>query len=182
MRDIGSVFTFVVCFVAILGAIHIGMYNQFIQLKQQIKAAVSNIDVALTKRYNALTNIVEVVKGYMKHEQEVYLRVTKVRRSSLAYLESSDRALEEDQQKIFAYAEAYPELKADTNFLHLQKVIADCEEHLQAARRLYNQSVKEYNIKIDGFPTNIIARQMGLTKENYYLANEEERENISINL
>ncbi|MPM75669.1 Protein LemA [bioreactor metagenome] len=124
--------------------------------------------------------MVEVVKGYAKHEQAVFAEIAALRSHSI-----TDLSLADDQQsaaltKLIGLAEAYPELKADVNFLHLQKVVADVEEHLQAARRLYNQAVKEYDIKLETFPSNLIGKLMNLEAKPFYAAKSEQRSNLDI--
>ncbi|MDD3924593.1 MAG: LemA family protein, partial [Erysipelotrichaceae bacterium] len=148
----------------------ITMYNRFKSLDLQAEAALSNIDVALSKRYDTLSNMVEVVKGYAKHEKDVLVSITKARKDSLEGMSDADERQSSEMRQLLALAEAYPDLKADTNFLHLQKVIADVEEHLQAARRLYNQSVKEFNTGLQTFPSNIIGSMMNLVAKPFYKA------------
>jgi len=165
--------------VIIIGFI-ITAYNGFKTLDLQAKAALSNIDVALVKRYDTLTNMVEVVKGYSKHELDVFTEIAIIRSHTLKAINDTDNKQSETLNKIMGLMEAYPQLKADQNFLHLQHVIADVEEHLQASRRLYNQSVREYNTRLDVFPSNIIGKIMNLMSKEFYVSNVEQRENVEI--
>jgi LemA protein len=126
--------------------------------------------------------MVEVVKGYAKHEKEVLIKITEVRGHTLAAINETDYKQGDELGRILALAEAYPNLKADQNFLHLQRVIADVEEHLQAARRLYNQSVKEFNTRLETFPSRIIGSSMNLSKKEFYTATSEQKENVKIKL
>ena len=167
--------------VVIIGTV-VAIYNQFKSLDLQAEAALSNIDVALSKRYDTLTNMVEVVKGYAAHEKEVLIKITEVRGHTLAAINETDTKQSDELSRILALAEAYPNLKADQNFLHLQRVIADVEEHLQAARRLYNQSVKEFNKHLETFPSRFVGSSMKLTKKEFYTASSEQKENVKIKL
>ena len=158
------------------------IFNRFKSLELQAEAALSNIDVALSKRYDTLTNMIEVVKGYTKHEKEVLIKITEVRSHNLVSINETDNKQDEELKRILALAEAYPNLKADQNFLHLQRVTADVEEHLQAARRLYNQSVKEFNTRLETFPSRIIGSSMNLNKKEFYTATSEQKENVKIKI
>lgn len=158
------------------------IYNRFKSLDLQAQAAISNIDVALVKRYDTLINLVEVVKGYTKHESSVFSEVVKARSKALSDMAVADEKQTVALNNIMALAEAYPDLKANQNFLHLQKVIADTEEHLQAARRLYNQSIKAFNTSLEVFPSNIIGSAMNLTAKEFYSATSEQKEAIRVNL
>jgi len=155
-------------------------YNRFKTLDIQSQAALSNIDVALVKRYDTLTNMVEVVKGYAKHESAVFTEIATIRSHTLEAINDTDNKQTETLDKLMALVEAYPQLKADQNFLHLQHVIADVEEHLQAARRLYNQSVKEFNTRLEVFPSNIVGKLMKLSNKEFYVSKVEQRENVDV--
>ena len=155
-------------------------YNRFKTLDIQSQAALSNIDVALVKRYDTLTNMVEVVKGYAKHETDVFTEIATIRSHTLEAINDTDNKQTETLDKLMALVEAYPQLKADQNFLHLQHVIADVEEHLQAARRLYNQSVKEFNTRLEVFPSNIVGKLMKLSNKEFYVSKVEQRENVDV--
>ncbi len=149
----------------------------------KIDEANSGIDVALTKRYDVLTKMIDVVKGYTKYEQETIFKTVELRQG-MTMKEKSDAnvAMEENFTKIAALAENYPDLKASENYKELQLSIADVEEHLQAARRLYNSNVSIYNQKIVTFPSSIIANSKGMTKKEFFNAEDKKREDVKIDL
>lgn len=142
--------------------------------------AYAGIDVALSKRYNLITNLVETVMGYAKHEKEVLTLVTNLRNTDKTNLDNYSESLDNTKRQLFMLVESYPELKADTNFLHLQKSLSDVEEHLQAARRLYNRSVADYNTYIQMTPRNLIPIIKNASSKIYFQAHEDERGNIEI--
>lgn len=157
--------------------IYISNYNSINRLSIKIDETFSGIDVALAKRYDLLSQMVAVVKGYMKHEKETLLEVIKIRKGmSLEEKEIVNKKMDESSKKINIVIERYPELKADKNVMILQKAILDCEEHLQAARRLYNSSVSQYNQKIVTFPGNVIAKKINTTKREFFKVEEEKKE------
>ena len=161
----------------VLLIIYVSNYNSINRLSIKIDETFSGIDVALAKRYDLLTQMVAVVKGYMKHEKETLLEVIKIRKGmSLEEKESANQKMDESSKKISLVIENYPELKADKNVMVLQKAILDCEEHLQAARRLYNSSVSQYNQKIVTFPGNIIAKKNNATRKEFFKVEEEKKE------
>lgn len=149
----------------------------------KIDEASSGIDVALTKRYDTLTKMIDVVKGYAKHEKETLFEVINLRKDMTMEEKSKANAkMDENFQKIQVIAEAYPELKSSENYNTLQKSIADVEEHLQAARRLYNANVSSYNQMLVSFPTSIIANNKGLTKKDFFEADTTKKEDVKIDL
>lgn len=161
----------------------ISIYNKFIQVKNKVEEALSGIDVALARRYATLTNTVEVVKGYVKHEKEVLLKVVELRQNPTM----KDRVMVDENQseaitQIFALQESYPELKANQQFLALQDTIRDLEEHLAASRRMYNSNVSIYNNLVLSFPSNLIGNMMNAQKQEYFQATGEERKNVQVNL
>jgi len=157
--------------------IYISNYNSINRLSIKIDETFSGIDVALAKRYDLLSQMVAVVKGYMKHEKETLLEVIKIRKGmSLEEKEIVNKKMDESSKKINIVIERYPELKADKNVMILQKAILDCEEHLQAARRLYNSSVSQYNQKIVTFPGNVIAKKINATKREFFKVEEEKKD------
>ena len=157
--------------------------NRFNRLGIRIEESTSGIDVALTKRYDVLTKMIEVVKGYTKHEKEVFFKVAELR-NNMTIKEKSDvnASMNDDFDKIRVLAEDYPELKASENFRTLQKAIVDVEEHLQAARRLYNSNVSAYNELLLSFPSNIVAGVKGLKKKDFFAAKEEEKNNVNVDI
>ena len=169
--------------IAILGIYIISIYNKFIQVKNKVEEALSGIDVALARRYATLTNTVEVVKGYVKREKEVLLKVVELRQNPTM----KDRVMVDENQseaitQIFALQESYPELKANQQFLALQDTIRDLEEHLAASRRMYNSNVSIYNNLVLSFPSNLIGNMMNAQKQEYFQATGEERKNVQVNL
>lgn len=167
--------------VAIIVLWYITTYNGIKVLKLKVKEGASGIDVALTKRYDTLTKLLDVVKGYQKHEKEVLVEVINLRSGmSMAERNEANRKMDDMMSRINVLAEAYPELKSSNNFLELQKSITDVEEHLQAARRLYNANVSAYNAKIVMFPNSIVASGMGAVEEPYFEAEEAKRADVKM--
>ena len=160
----------------------IGTYNQFIRVKNKVDEALSGIDVALAKRYAILTNLVEVVKRYVQHEHEVLVSLVKLRNGNMLNRVEVDQNQLLAKEQLFALQEAYPELKANEQFLSLQAAIQDVEEHLAASRRMYNSNVSIYNDLVLSFPSNLIGNMINAGKMEYFIAKEEERENINITL
>lgn len=149
----------------------------------KIDEASSDIDVALTKRYDVLTKMIDVVKEYAKYEQETLFKTIELRKNmTIQEKNEANKAMEDSMEKIYALAENYPDLKASENYKALQQSIADVEEHLQASRRLYNANVSSYNQQIVTFPTSIIANSKGLAKKEFFVADEKKREDVKIDL
>lgn len=149
----------------------------------KIDEASSGIDVALTKRYDVLTKMIDVVKGYAKHEEEVLFKTIELR-SNMSIEEKNDvnKMMEEDFSRIYALAENYPDLRSSENYKTLQQSVADVEEHLQAARRLYNANVSAFNKKLVTFPISIVASAKKLNKKDFFVADENKRQDVKINL
>lgn len=148
----------IVLFVLVLAAI----YNGLISLKVRSEEAWSDIDVQLKRRYDLIPNLVNTVKGYAKHERELFEKVTKARSDAISAKgikeqQKAENVLTEGLKSVFAVAESYPDLKASENFLRLQEELSDTENKIEAARRFYNANVRDLNIKIKTFPSNIIA-------------------------
>lgn len=149
----------------------------------KIDEADSGIDVALTKRYDVLTKMIEVVKSYAKHEKETLIKVIKLRDNmSLEEKNQVNKSMDKALEKINIVAENYPELRSSENYKTLQESILDVEEHLQAARRLYNANVSLYNQLIVTFPTSIVASTKGLTKKEFFQIEDEKRNDVKIEL
>lgn len=177
-----AIIVIVVAVVIILAYI-ISISNGLNRAIVKIDEASSDIDVSLTKRYDVLTKMIDVVKGYAKYEQETIFKTIELRQNmTMKEKNEANMLMEENMQKINALAENYPDLKASENYKTLQKAIADVEEHLQASRRLYNANVSSYNQKIVTFPTSIIANNKGLTKKEFFSAEEKKREDVKIDL
>ncbi len=140
----------------------IAIYNRLVQKKNRMQEGWSGIDVQLKKRYNLIPNLVETVKGYAKHEKETFDQVIKARNAAINakgvdQQQQAENMLTSALSGLFALAEAYPDLKANTNFLQLQEELSKLESDIEKARRYYNATVRENNILIESFPSNIIA-------------------------
>ncbi len=166
--------------VAVVLVIAVIMITNDLKRKElKVDEAFSGIEVALTKRYDMLTKMVDTVKGYIKHEQEVFADVSRVRSGmSMGELSSTERALGQLQSQVYAVAERYPDIKADSTFGELQRAIEDVEEHLQAARRLYNANVNSYNTALVVFPSSLFAG--GRKPRELFEAEEYKREDVKI--
>jgi len=161
-------------------------YNSLIRRRYQVKESWSDIDVQLKRRYDLIPNLVETVKGYMTHERTVFEKVTEARTKAMGANTKEEKLGAENilsgtLKTLFAVSENYPELKANTNFLDLQRELADTENKIQAARRFYNGNVMDYNTKIETFPNKLIAGAFGFKKEEFFgLEKEEEKEPIKV--
>ena len=150
-----------------------GIYNRLVRLRALVKEGFSGITVQLRRRADLIPNLVETVQGYATHEREVFEEVSANRSKALS-AGSVEATAQADMQmsgllgRLFAVAEAYPELKANTNFLQLQDQLANIEGELQSARRYYNATVRDLNSTIQSFPPLLIARPMGFTEEPFY--------------
>jgi LemA protein len=156
----------------------IGAYNGLVRLKNRTEEAWSDIDVQLKRRYDLIPNLVSTVKGYAAHESGVFERVTEARTKAMSATGIAEKGQAENMlagalKSVFAVAEAYPELKANENFLELQRELSDTENKIQAARRFYNGNVMELNTKIEMFPSNIIAGMFNFVKREFFELEEE---------
>jgi LemA protein len=155
-------------------------YNRLITLKNRAKEAWSDIDVQLKRRYDLIPNLIETVKGYAAHEKGVFENVTKARVSAMAAEQSGDpkkigeaeNMLSGTLKTLFAVSENYPDLKASANFIELQRELRDAEDKIQAARRFYNTNARDMNIKIESFPSNIVARIFNFAKIDFFEVEE----------
>ncbi|PIP55591.1 MAG: hypothetical protein COX06_02430 [Candidatus Zambryskibacteria bacterium CG22_combo_CG10-13_8_21_14_all_42_17] len=148
-------------------------YNGFIRLINRAKEAWADIDVQLKRRYDLIPNLINTVKGYATHESSVFENVTKARTAAMGAGSLSDKGQAENMltnalKSIFAVAEAYPDLKANQNFLELQRELSDTENKIQAARRFYNTNVRDLNTKIESFPSNLIANMFNFPKMEFF--------------
>ena len=168
----------------IIVAWYISTMNWFRRTKVKVDEANSGIDVALTKRYDLLTKALAAVKGYAKHEAETLSKVIGMRTGSIKELSLDEKSklnaeLSQVQRGINVVVEQYPQLKADTQFTLLQSQTADCEEQLQAARRVYNSNVSIFNQKRVTFPSSIVAKRIGFTSDlEFFKADEEKRQDV----
>ena len=153
--------------------------NNIKRMEIKVDEAFSGIEVALTKRYDMLTKMLDVCKGFMKHESELFSKVISLRQGmSLGEMGRADREMGELTGRLFAVAENYPELRSAQVFAELQQGIRDAEEHLQAARRLYNASVSSYNAAIAVFPDSLLAR--GRSPREFFEAEDAKREDVKV--
>lgn len=161
-------------------------FNGLVVLKNRAKEAWSDIDVQLKRRYDLIPNLVETVKQYASHERELFEKVTQARAAAMGATGLKDKAgaenmLSDTLKNLFAVAENYPDLKASTNFLELQRELTDTEDKIQAARRFYNTNVRDMNIKVESFPASLIASTFGFKQmELFQTANEAEREPVKV--
>lgn len=162
---------------------YISTSNKLNRCIVKIEEADSGIDVALTKRYDVLTKMMDVVKAYAKHEKETLFEVINLRKGmSLEEKNVENAKMTKNLEKINLVAEAYPELKSSENYKTLQQSIIDVEEHLQAARRMYNSNVSIYNQMIVTFPASIVANLKSLTKKAFFEAEDVKKSDVKIDL
>ncbi len=172
----------VLAVVAVIVLWAIVAYNNFVKLIQRTKEAWADIDVQLKRRYDLIPNLVETVKGYAAHERETFDAVTNARAKatqmhidasqmtadSIAAMAGAEAGLTQALGKLLAVAEAYPDLKANTNFLQLQNELTDTENKIQAARRFYNGNARDLKIALQSFPSNIIGNMFNFKEESYF--------------
>ena len=154
------------------------MYNGLVTLNIRADEAWSDITVQLKRRYDLIPNLVNTVKGYAKHESGVFEKVTEARANALSAQgvkeqAQAENAFQETLKSLFAVSEAYPDLKANTNFQHLQAELVDTEDKIQASRRFYNGVVRDFNTKRKVFPTNIFAGMLGFNKDREFFELDE---------
>jgi LemA protein len=174
--------TVVLIIIAVLALGLIVIYNGLVKARIRVDEAWSDINVQLKRRYDLIPNVVEAVKGYAKHEKDTLENVTKARTAAMDATGLTDKAKSENMltdalKSLFAVAEAYPDLKANQNFLHLQQELVDTEDKIQASRRFYNGGVRDYNSKLQVFPTNILGSMLGFTNRDFFeVTNQDEVE------
>ena len=161
------------------------LYNGLVTAKVRVQEAWSGIDVQLKRRSSLIPNLIETVKGYAKHEKEVFENVTKARSALLSAKNPKEAAAADNMlagalKTLFAVAEAYPNLKAAENFKELQEELSDTETKIAASRQFYNSNVLDYNTKIKIFPNVVLARLLGFTPEEFFEAEEETKKDISV--
>jgi LemA protein len=152
-------------------------YNSLVRRRNQVHESWSDIDVQLKRRYNLIPNLVETVKGYATHEKTAFESVTTARAQALGAATPREQAQAENAlsatlKSLFAVAEAYPDLKANANFLELQRELSDTENKIQAARRFYNTTVRDLNTAIEQFPTNLVARMFSFKQAEFFELDE----------
>lgn len=176
---------YVLLLLAVLAVIVVGIYNGLVKLKNKCEEAWSDIDTQLKRRYDLIPNLVETVKGYASHESSTFEKVTEARTKAMGAQTVHEKEVAENMltsalKSIFALAENYPDLKANQNFLELQKTLTEIEEHIQLSRRYYNATVRDLNTKIEVFPNNLIAGPFGFEKREFFQAEEGEKENVKV--
>lgn len=178
----------IVAIVVVIILIIAAYFNRLVSLKNRSKEAWSDIDVQLKRRHDLIPNLVETVKGYAKHEKGIFEEVTKARSEAISSKGMVEKAKAENQitealKSVFAVAENYPNLKANENFVELQREITDTEDKVQAARRFYNANVRDLNIAIESFPSNIIAGMFHYQKKELFeLSDVGEKEPVEVKL
>jgi len=181
----GLFFSVILGFIIVLILWAILTYNSLVTMRNRVKEAWSDIDVQLKRRHDLIPNLIETVKGYAVHEKQVFENVTQARSQALLAQEKGDvkgaaqaeNILTGALKTLFAVAENYPDLKANQNFLELQRDLRDTEDKIQASRRFYNGNVRDFNIKQETFPSNLIASSFGFKPAEFFEIGEEaERE------
>lgn len=163
----------ILAIIGVLALWFISVYNGFVTVRNRIEEAWADIEVQLKRRYDLIPNLVNTVKGYATHESTAFENVTKARSEAMQAGTTAEHAKAEGElsgalKSLFAVSEAYPDLKANTNFLELQRELSDTENKIQAARRFYNSNVRDFNTRIDVFPSNIIGKMFSFTAKEYF--------------
>jgi len=179
----------IILMVLLVGVI-IGYYNRFVVLSNRIDNSLSQINVQLKRRADLIPNLIETVKGYAKHESGTLQKVTEARTAAMNVHDNKDATMAERGQaenmlsstlkSIFALSEAYPDLKANQNYLQLQDELSDTENKIQASRRFYNGNVRDFNTKIQVIPTNLIAGMLKFNNYDFFQADSKEKENVKV--
>lgn len=175
----------IIVVIVLLGIFVMSSYNSLVRSRNRVRDQFSQIDIQLKRRADLIPNLVETVKGYAKHEKGTLEDVIKARNTYLSSSSENDKIqasgeMEKAISKLFALAESYPDLKANTNFLELQKQLNETEDKISYARQFYNDSVLMYNNSVETFPTNIIASMFGFKINAFFEAKEEERQNVQV--
>lgn len=165
--------TYVWIILALVVIYAVATYNGLVTLRIRSEEAWSDIDVQLKRRYDLIPNLVKTVQGYAKHESGVFEKVTEARAQALSAKgvkaqQGAENMLTDALKSVFAVAEAYPDLKASSNFVELQRELSDTENKIESARRFYNANVRDLNTKIDSFPSNIVARAFNFAKKDLF--------------
>jgi len=161
-------------------------YNRFVRLGRRTDEAWSDIDVQLKRRHDLIPNLIETVKGYASHERELFEKVTEARAKAISASGAAQKAQAENMlsdtlKSLFAVAENYPQLRASENFSRLQEELSDTENKIQAARRFYNGNVRDLNIAIETFPSNLVAKIFGFKQAEFFeVEGEEERKPVEV--
>lgn len=186
LLSIGIMIFGILILLVILCAIYVGItYNSLVKTRNIVLEAFSTMDVYLKKRWDLVPNLVEVVKGYAKHEKETFMQITSLRTTSYDQL-SAEKKINVNEQltqglsKIMAIAENYPELKASQNFLDLSQNLARVEEDIANSRKYYNGAVRKMNTKVQMFPSNLVASMFGFKEYNMFEIETEEKQNVKV--
>lgn len=168
--------------IAILLIVILQMYNNLVKIRNKVKQAESGIDIYLNQRFDLIPNLVECVKGYSKHEQAIFTEIATMRTNYMNQNKNIKGAenLNNKMNQLIAVAENYPELKASEQYLNLQKNLTKIESQLQAARRIYNSEVTNYNTKLESIPSNLIVTLFGFKPAQLFEIEEYKKENINI--
>ena len=169
--------------VIVILVIILAKYNNLVKARNKVRQAESGVDVYLNQRFDLIPNLVECVKGYSKHEKEIFTEITNLRTTYMKQPKDIKNAekLNNKMNQIIAVAENYPELKANEQYLNLQKTLTKLESQLQAARRIYNTEVTDYNNKIYTVPSNIVAKLFGFKEAKLFEIEEYKKENMNVN-
>ena len=160
---------------------YISTMNRFARLVVKIAEADSGIDVGLTKRHDTLSKMLDVTKAYAKHESETLAQLVTLRKGmNMGERSEANRQMDEVAGKISLMAEAYPELRSSENFKELQKAVVEVEDHLQAARRIYNMNVSSFNQLLVSFPASIVGKQRNHTAKEFFEADEKKKEDVKM--
>lgn len=179
--------TILILIAAFVALYAIVTYNRFVAMVNRVKEAWADIDVQLKRRYDLIPNLIETVKGYAAQEQEVFQKVTEARSKAMQAGTTAEHADAENMlsgtlKSLFAVSEAYPDLKSNQNFLELQRELSDTENKIQAARRFYNGNVRDLNITVESFPSNVIAKSFGFKNAELFelVEGDVARENVAV--
>ncbi len=180
-----SILTWIIILIVLLILYCIYAYNRFVTLRNRIDNAWSQIDVQLKRRFDLIPNLLESVKGYMKHEKDTLKEVTAARTSFMKATTPGQKAQSEGMlagalKTIFAVAESYPKLKASENFMQLQEELSGTESKIAYARQAYNDSVLEFNTKLQSFPSKLIGSMFSFKEREFFQTTEKERENVKV--
>lgn len=184
--ETSTIILIVVAIIAVMLIIYvIATYNALVTISNKVNEAFSTMDVYLKKRWDLIPNLVETVKGYAKHEQDTLEQVVNLRNSAYEKMSNEDKLktnvdLTKGINKIMALAESYPDLKANQNFLNLSDQLGSCEADIANARKYYNAVVRDYNTKVQMFPSNIVAAMFGKKEKAMFEADEAQRENVEV--
>lgn len=180
-----SILWIIIILIVVIGASLIGVYNGLIKGRNKVNESWSDIDVQLKRRHDLIPNVVESVKGYAGHEKEVLTKVTDARAKAMSAEGTKEKGeaenmLSETLKSLFAVAENYPNLKANENFLDLQRQLSEVEDNIQKSRRFYNGTVRDFNTHLQSFPINFLGKAFDFKSFDFFDAEEAEREPVQV--